>query len=344
MPVEAIDIDTFLQKRNAGIPLLDVRSPAEFLHAHIPGAYALPLFSDDERKVVGTAYKQESREIAIKKGLDYFGPKMRGMVETVENLPDAPRELLLHCWRGGMRSSGVAWLLDLYGFRVSTLKGGYKAFRQWVLQVLASPFHMQLLGGYTGSGKTQLLQRLARLGEPVIDLEALASHRGSAFGHLGLPEQPSQEMFENRLALALAALPGRSFWVEDESIRIGKLLLPHHFQQQMRAAPCYFVQIPFEERLDFLLTTYGDFDREKLVMAIFRIQKRLGGLETKQALQFLLENNTREAFAILLRYYDKWYDKAMKSRVPGAKKTDITLPTVNEINNTHQILNAWLSN
>ncbi|MEO5891931.1 MAG: rhodanese-like domain-containing protein, partial [Ferruginibacter sp.] len=139
MAVQKITIEQFLTL-SEHYPVLDVRSPGEYMHAHIPGAYSFPLFTDEERKVVGTAYKVESREAAIKIGLDYFGVKMRKMVEEAENLMNNRKQhsrsasensVLLHCWRGGMRSEGVAWLLDLYGFKVYTLKGGYKAYRQW---------------------------------------------------------------------------------------------------------------------------------------------------------------------------------------------------------------------
>lgn len=234
MPVHKISVEEFLTLAQK-YPVLDVRSPGEYIHAHIPGAHSFPLFSDEERKVVGTTYKQEGREQAIKIGLDYFGPKMRKMVEQAEEILNAigeipnptdqipnsqspiPRTLLVHCWRGGMRSAGVAWLLDLYGFRVYTLTGGYKAFRNWVLQQLERDYPFKIIGGYTGSAKTRVLEELAK-NHVVIDLEAIAHHKGSAFGDLGEPEQPSPEMFENKLALALHAVKeSGTIWLEDES-------------------------------------------------------------------------------------------------------------------------------
>jgi tRNA 2-selenouridine synthase len=213
MPVEKIDIEQFLELAKHH-PVFDVRSPGEYNHAHIPGAISLPLFSDEERKIVGTAYKQESRQQAIKTGLDFFGPKMRKMVEDVESIVGSresvvvnsqlpthdSRLILVHCWRGGMRSAAVAWLLDLYGFKVYTLIGGYKKFRNHVLDTFQFPFRFNILGGFTGSGKTELLKSLEEKGEKVIDLEGIAQHKGSAFGNIGMPEQPSQEMFENLLA------------------------------------------------------------------------------------------------------------------------------------------------
>ena len=324
MPIKKLTIEQFLDLAKQ-YPVLDVRSPGEFTHAHIPGAFNLPLFNDEERKAVGTAYKQQSREEAIKIGLDFFGVKMKAMVEEVEKITGnrqltVAHCLLLHCWRGGMRSAGVAWLLDLYGFKVYTLVGGYKAYRKWVLAKFEKEYDFSIIGGYTGSGKTLLLHELAKEGQTIIDLEGLAHHKGSAFGALGEKDQPKQEMFENLLAgsLQLAGSrelhPASGIWLEDESQRIGNLQIPMPLWNTMRKSPVYFLDIPFEERLNYLTQEYGKFEKEKLVNAVIRIQKRLGGLETKNAINHLLENNQRECFRILLTYYDKWYSKGLHNR------------------------------
>lgn len=318
MPITRLSIPEFL-KLSKEHPVLDVRSPGEFSHAHIPGAYSLPLFTDEERKVVGTAYKQESREKAIKIGLSYFGNKMVSMVEEVEKLladrnkanNSNSRSVLVHCWRGGMRSAGVAWLLDLYGFTVYTLSGGYKAYRNWVLKQFENTYTIYVLGGYTGSGKTRLLQQLASQGETIIDLEKLAGHKGSAFGNLELHPQPKQEMFENELAKALAATGSNTIWVEDESQRIGLVNIPGALVRTLRESKLVFIDIPFEERLEYIMAEYGKCSQESLEAAILRIKKRLGGLNTKSAIQFLKENSLKECFRILLRYYDKLYNKAL---------------------------------
>lgn len=325
MSLKKLHIGDFLELANQH-PVLDVRSPGEYAHAHIPGAVSLPLFSDEERKAVGTAYKQESREVAIKIGLDYFGPKMRGMVEEVEQLLEAHnrknkqagKTILVHCWRGGMRSGAVAWLLDLYGFDVYLLTGGYKVFRRWVLTQFDKEYSFIMLGGYTGSGKTEVLNELARRKEVVVDLEQIASHKGSAFGDFGMPAQPGQEMFENLLALkldqALKKAGNQSIWLEDESQRIGLVNLPKPFWDSMRKAPLYFLEIGFEQRLDNIVQGYGTMNKEKIVNAILRIQKRLGPLETKTAINHLLENNIKECFRILLWYYDKYYTRSLNTR------------------------------
>jgi len=341
MAVTRISVEEFLSLAQKH-PVLDVRSEGEFSHAHIPGAHSLPLFSDEERKVVGTAYKQESQQKAIKLGLEFYGVKMVKMVEEVEALLQTnnnPKEfkrdqqiVLVHCWRGGMRSAGVAWLLDLYGFKVYTLAGGYKAYRNWVLAQFAIPYPINMVGGFTGSGKTEALLALAKKKESVIDLEGLAHHKGSAFGALGQPAQPTQEMFENLLACALKKTvdswqlkendptttdkPHQApvIWLEDESQRIGEVNLPAAFFKQMRDKQIYFLDIPFEERLTFITTHYGKFEKALLVNAVIRIKKRLGGLETKNAVNFLIEDNVKDCFAILLAYYDKFYLKSLQNR------------------------------
>ena len=356
MSIEKINIEKFLELSKQ-YPVIDVRSPGEYKHAHIPGAYSLPLFTDEERAVVGTAYKQESREKAIKHGLDFFGPKLNRMVEEVETILDLrlknadlnnnkseienlkSKIILLYCWRGGMRSGAVGWLLDVYGFKVYTLIGGYKKFRNYVLDNFKLPFNLKILGGYTGSGKTEVLKELKRKGELVVDLEGIANHKGSAFGNIGLPKQPTQEMFENLLSLELQTMsyeqkagsskaPFRGFggiWLEDESQRIGLVNIPNDLWHFMRQSPVYFLDIPFEERLKHLAEEYGTLDREKMIDAVVRIKERLGGLEAKRAIKFLKEDNTIESFRILLKYYDKWYTKGLHNR----KEINSLLHTVN---------------
>jgi len=346
MPVQKINIEEFL-KLAKQFPILDVRSPGEYAHAHLPAAHSLPLFTDEERKQVGTAYKQQSREAAIKIGLDFFGVKMRAMVEEAEKIAGSEqlakeKELaltsklqtancvLLHCWRGGMRSAAVAWLLDMYGFKVYQLVGGYKAYRKWILSQFEKEYNFNIVGGYTGSGKTLVLHELKNQQKTIIDLEGLANHKGSAFGSIENMPQPGQEMFENMLGEALFAarcslaeiqssptINGQRspvIFLEDESQRIGNLQIPMPLWRTMRKSPVFFMDIPFEERLDYITEEYGKLKKKILADATLRIQKRLGGLETKNALNFLEENNMKECFRILLSYYDKWYHKGLYNR------------------------------
>ena len=328
--------------------IIDVRSPGEYVHAHIPNAFSLPLFTDEERAAIGTTYKQESRAAAIKLGLPFFGTKMQDMIEQVEGwvkhyekTNSIKPTILVHCWRGGMRSAAVAWLLDLYGFKTEQLTGGYKAYRNWVLAQFEKNYSMKVLGGYTGSGKTEILLQLQKSKLPVIDLEGLANHKGSAFGALGQNEQATQEQFENNLADALfttcAAHP--YFWIEDESQRIGTNMLPIAFFKSMRNSVCYFIDIPFASRLQFIVQAYGRFAVADLIAATLRIQKRLGGLETKTAVNYLVENNIEAAFSILLKYYDKVYQKNIETAaIPKFKTEKIVASEVNSIDNTSLIM------
>lgn len=302
--------------------VFDVRSPEEYNHAHYPGAVSLPLFSNEERKIVGKAYKKQSKEMAIKLGLDFFGIKMRNMVEEVEKLCNRiqpnNKKILVHCWRGGMRSAAVAWLLNLYGYDVYVLEGGYKAFRNWVLLQFDYPYQIKVLGGYTGSAKTETLHELEKLGENIIDLEGIANHKGSAFGGIGQITQPTQEMFENILALKILEKneqqKTKAFWVEDESQRIGRINIPNAFWNSIRKSTLYFIDIPFEHRLNFIVQSYGILDIEALKDATIRIQKRYGPNETKITLAHFEKNNIKEAFENLLHYYDKRYITSLHKR------------------------------
>jgi tRNA 2-selenouridine synthase len=340
MAVTKISTEVFLETAPNAL-VLDVRSPAEFAHAAYPGALSLPLFSDAERKEVGTAYKQVSRQAAIKIGLTYFGSKLLPMVQMVEAaMGEQQKQVLVHCWRGGMRSAAVAWLLDLYGFRVSTLIGGYKSFRAWCLAQLQINYPLHVLGGFTGSGKTHTLLAMQKSGANIVDLEGLAHHRGSAFGNLGQPAQPSQEQFENLLALQLHQLgQATPIWVEDESQRIGSVNIPPTFFAQMRQAKVHFLDIAVEQRLDCIVADYGDFEKGKLADTIARIQKKMGGLETKTALEHLEQGNLRECFRILLFYYDKLYAKGLAKRDNSAALlSTIVCERVDPITNSKKIL------
>lgn len=317
-------IDAFLEPLPTlgGAPLFDVRTPAEFARGHIPGAHNLPLFSDEERAVIGTLYKQRGRHEAMLQGLDLIGPRMRAMVEQVERIVGmSPEEysgppLRVHCWRGGMRSGSVAWLLSFYGYPCVVLDGGYKAFRRHVLDTFERETLTYLIvGGPTGSKKTELLAALAAHGEQTIDLEALANHRGSAFGHLLLDEQPSVEHFENMLAMALRACdPARPVWLEDESRLIGSVVLPSPFYQAMQRSKTFVIEIPLEERVAHLVKLYGKAKKRALVDAFTGIRKKLGGKKFTDALDALDERRLDQAAAIAITYYDKAYAHALGKR------------------------------
>ena len=298
-------------RRNTGTPvILDVRTPAEFARGHIPGAHNLPLFSNEERAIVGTIHKQEGPAQAMRRGLDLVGPRLAHLAEQGGGLLNGSPGII-HCWRGGKRSASVAWLLDFCGNDVAVLKRGYRAFRRHAQQAFASDqWDLVVLGGRTGSGKTTLLRTLRSLGEQVIDLEALANHKGSAFGGIGEPEQPMTEHFENLLYDALSACdPGRRIWVENESKSIGRVYIPDALWVRMKAAPLIHLEVPDEQRIARLVKMYaGHAEVADLRHAFVRIAKRLGGQHVKAALSALDNGDFTRAAAIALRYYDKTYD------------------------------------
>ncbi|NEN25238.1 tRNA 2-selenouridine(34) synthase MnmH [Cryomorpha ignava] len=297
------------------IPIIDVRSPGEFAQGHIPDANNIDLFTNEERAIVGTAYKKESKERAIELGYEFVNPKLNNFI--IKSIAIAPeKEVVVHCWRGGMRSSAFADHLIENGFKkVYVIEKGYKAFRNYVLQFFEQPFNLKILGGYTGTGKTEILHFLEKKGQQVVDLEGLANHRGSAFGGIDLPPQPTTEQFENNLFSILRSLnPKKPIWVEDESRIIGNVSIPNVFYFKMRDTPVYFLDVPLEKRTEHLVDTYANLSQDKLADAISRIGKRLGYDKAKFALDALENKNYYKVVEIILFYYDKYYLKGLQKR------------------------------
>lgn len=311
--MKEIEPGEFLELASAQ-PVVDVRSPSEFSQGHIPGAVNIPLFSDDERAGVGTAYKQVGRSQAFDMGLDIVGPKMSGFVQAAREL--APeKQILVYCWRGGMRSASMGWLLETAGFRVSVMKGGYKAYRSFIRENLVAGKKFVILGGLTGSGKTLWLKKLAEAGEPVVDLERLANHRGSVFGGIGLGPQPTNEQFENDLFLNLQSFaPDQTIWLEDESRQIGRIFLPEPIFLAMTASPLIRIRVRDELRIQVILDEYAGLDPERLAASVRQISKRLGGLVTDQCLELLQRNDFTGVVSLLLPYYDKTYSHSLQVR------------------------------
>jgi tRNA 2-selenouridine synthase len=309
------EVEAFLEARG---PLVDVRSPGEFTQGHIPGAINLPLFSDDERAAVGTAYKQQGRQDAVSLGLRLVGPRLELLSEGLRQAMagrEAGAALRLHCWRGGMRSGSVAWLAGVLDLPVLLLEGGYKRYRRWALERFERPWPLRVLAGRTGTGKTDLLLALAAQGGAVVDLEGLAHHRGSSFGGLGLPPQPSSEHYENRLALALWTLRhAPEIWLEAESAQVGRCRIPAGLWRQMKEAPAVEICRPLEERLDRLVAVYGQQGREPLRQATERIARRLGPQRTALALEAIDQEDWAGACRQMLDYYDRCYDHEVEQR------------------------------
>ncbi len=250
--------------------IIDVRSPAEYGEDHIPGAISAPVLDDAERAEVGTLYKQASPFDAKKAGAARVAKNISRHVDML--FKDNPKSWhpLVYCWRGGKRSGAMAHVLREIGWNAETLEGGYKAYRRWVVQQLEKipeKFDLRIIHGPTGSGKSRLLGALSRAGARVLDLEALAAHRGSVLGNLPERPQPTQKMFESLLLQQLSGFQADSpVYVEGESKKIGELQVPEALMARMRASPCILLDTSVEVRVDLLLDEYRHFlsDRDAL--------------------------------------------------------------------------------
>jgi tRNA 2-selenouridine synthase len=221
-------------------------------------------------------------------------------------------ESLMHCWRGGMRSNSMAWLFNTVGIKTRTLSGGYKSYRRYVLNSFQKSFNMVVIGGMTGSGKTAVIEALESMGEQIVHLERLANHKGSVFGGIGMPDQPSTEQFENNLYGRLRELnPERPVFIEDESLAIGQVFIPRDFYGQMSAAPLINLVVPLNRRIENLVETYVTGNPELIITGVKRIERRLGLEHAGRIIQCIKAGDMDEAVGLILRYYDKVYARSM---------------------------------
>lgn len=317
-----ISLPDFLTLRNE-LPVIDVRSEGEFEAGHIPGVANIPLLNNSERVVVGTAYKQQGQEAAIHEGFRLVGPRLEGIVSEAEKIA-AGKEVIVHCWRGGMRSANFAHFIGMAGLKSSLLVGGYKTYRQAAQEMFRMPLKLISITGCTGSGKSDVLREIGRQGEQVLDLETLACHKGSAFGHLMQPPQPTSEQFQNELYEQLLKFDlSRQIWVEDESIAIGKIFLPSEFWSRLHGSPLLRMEVSKEIRVGRLVEEYGHADREEFLSIMERISKKLGGQHFLDAREKLQKGDMPAVMEILLTYYDKAYVRSMERRSSQLKQTVI---------------------
>lgn len=295
------------------LPIIDVRSPLEYSKGHIPGAINIPLFSDQERAEVGTRYQKAGKEAALLVGLDFVGVKMSGFVKKLNVISRGnAMEVILYCWRGGMRSASMAWLFNAAGYKVNLLESGYKAYRAFIRSEAGIGSQMIILGGMTGSGKTEVLCELKKQGEQIIDLEKLAHNKGSVFGYLGQLPQPTNEQFENDLYEEWSKLDkSKPVWLEDESRSIGAVGLPGPFFESMKENPMVLLNVPIKIRVDRLGKEYAGFDKSLLADALMKIAQPLGGKAFAEATSFIGEGRFKQAIALVLEYYDKMYRIAL---------------------------------
>jgi len=315
--------DQFL-KQAAKIPVIDVRSPAEFRQGHIHGAFNVPLFNDDERARVGTTYVKTGCVEAKNLGYTIVEPKFDSFLKAASEIAPA-KQLLIHCWRGGMRSESLAGFYTENGYKAGLLRGGYKAYRHYIRQEFSRPCNTILLGGMTGCGKTEILGALASMNRQVIDLEALACHKGSSFGHLGLEGQPTTEQFENDLYALWDAIDDKEpVWIEHESNSIGAVFLPDTFYAKMNGSNMLRINLPFKIRVRRIVAEYASFPAAQLEDALLRIRLRMGTLAFREAVSALGIKDFEKVAEITLEYYDKLYALGLE-RHPVKNVVDIQL-------------------
>jgi tRNA 2-selenouridine synthase len=333
-----IDINNFLELAE-NIPVIDVRSPSEYNNGHIPVAYNIPLFDDSEREAVGIKYKKEGRGKAILKGLELVGTSMHMKLSKALKIAKEGK-LLVHCWRGGMRSETMAWLFSLGDINTEVLEGGYKTYRHYVLEALSEKRKIIVLGGMTGSSKTHILKQINKAGKLFIDLEHIANHKGSAFGALGQAPQPSSEHFANLFFDQWRKIDkNQPLWLEDESRNIGTVFMPDIFYNNMQEAPVIVLLLDLDKRLPRLIEEYSAYPPELLIESIMKIRKRLGGDKAADAVNAVETGNFAKAIEITLKYYDKTYMFGI-TRKPAGNIMYVETDTDNIEENALKVLKA----
>lgn len=306
---------TIKEALNLKQPLfIDLRSPIEYEEAHIPGALNIPLLENDERALVGTVYKNQSPDLAVDKGFEFAAPKLPEMCYKIKELGQE-RQIVLYCWRGGMRSHSLSQVLSILGTGHYRLIGGYKAFRRYVNDFFEQPLEQRiiLLNGLTGVGKTEVLKKLDNEGFPVIDLEGLANNRGSVFGYIGYEKQPTQKQFEGLLfSECLRFRKYQNLAVECESRRIGSLIIPATFFNAMQDGVKVLIYDSMENRIRRLTETYTDSfssdNDEQILTAMDRLRQRLGHNKINDLKELLKQRNYQEVvYQLLVDYYDPMY-------------------------------------
>ncbi|MEH7181160.1 tRNA 2-selenouridine(34) synthase MnmH [Neobacillus vireti] len=314
-----ITVEELLTRKNTII--IDIRSPIEFKDGAIPGAINIPLFTDEEREVIGTIYKHEGQAAAKWRAMEFVSPKIPSLLKQIKEAMSDGEELVVHCWRGGMRSKAVVTFLEFAGIYAMKLEGGYKAYRQFILKEIPTMFPETavVLHGLTGVGKTEVLKKLKSLCYPTLDLEEMAAHRGSIFGTIGIGEGNNQKIFDSLLYKELQEIKGSAYFVmEAESKRIGKAAQPEELMNKKMKGINIYIHTPLEQRVKQLVNEYvlpyqnEPWYHSQISIGIEKILRRIKDNDIKKALIHSLENKEYQGMIgiLLEHYYDPRYDYA----------------------------------
>ncbi len=306
--------------------LIDVRSPEEYYKGHMPNSINIPIFNNEERSIIGKKYKISGREIAVREGFRIIENKLSKLIQKfifikeeflISNGGNFSNEvnIKIYCARGGMRSQSMFWLLEKFKYPCVTLNGGYKAYRNFVLNCFKERQKLIVIGGKTGTRKTKILTKLKSLDYQILDFESLANHRGSSFGGLGMIEQPTNEQYENLISEKLNKFNKLKFiFVEAESPNIGKNRIPHELYKQMKNSKRIEIIRDERIRIEELIDTYSKYEKSDLKESVLRISKRLGPQRTKSAIDSIDNEDWENVCKSVLDYYDRCYEHELKDK------------------------------
>jgi len=330
-------------RKNKGL-LIDVRSPEEYYKGHMPNSINIPIFNNEERSIIGKKYKYSGRENAVREGFKIIENKIDKLINkfilikkelhisTIDKYIN-DTHIKIYCARGGMRSQSMSWLLEKFNYNCITLNGGYKTYRNWVLNIFKDKQKIIVIGGKTGTRKTKILNKLKSLGYQILDFENLANHRGSSFGGLGMKEQPTNEHYENLIAEDLHKINKKNFiFVEAESPNIGKNRIPHEFYKQMKNSNRIEIIRDENIRIKELINTYSKYNKNDLKESVLKISKRLGPQRTKSAIDSIDNEDWENVCKSVLDYYDRCYEHELKDK-DDVKILDMKVRTDYEIIN-----------
>ena len=324
--------------------LIDVRSPEEYYKGHMPNSISIPIFNNEERSIIGKKYKYSGRENAVREGFKIIENKIDKIINTfilikkefqISTIDKTSNDtcIKIYCARGGMRSQSMLWLLEKFHYPCITLNGGYKTYRNWVLNIFKDRQKIIVIGGKTGTRKTKILEKLRALGYQILDFENLANHRGSSFGGLGMKEQPTNEQYENLIAEDLNKFNKKKIiFVEAESANIGKNRIPHELYKQMKNSKRIEIIRNEKIRIKELINTYSKYKKNDLKESVLKITKRLGPQRTKSAINSIDNEDWENVCKSVLDYYDRCYEHELKDK-KDVNVLDMNLRTDYEIIN-----------